>query len=259
MDVERTKAQTMASWRDWMRPSGKAGRQGKVRPARLVLPAVGLAATGLAMLLAFHVGQDLARSFAGDDEPADVAYAAPPAPAPSAPNTPPPPPANSPFVVKSVLRIDGPIRFGQFYWDESKGEPGPLVITVDLQARVLSVFRNGHEIGATAILKGYGDKPTPTGVFPITQKDADHVSSIYDAPMPYMLRLTDDGVSIHGSKVEKGYATNGCVGVPDAFAARLFKVASLGDKVIITDGRKLDVGGSIDPEAPKPRAGQPAS
>jgi hypothetical protein len=35
--------------------------------------------------------------------------------------------------------------------------------------------------------------------------------------------------------------------VPDEFAKRLFKVVSLGDKVIITDGRKLDVGGSLNP------------
>jgi hypothetical protein len=31
---------------------------------------------------------------------------------------------DGPFVVRSILPIDGPIRFGQFYWDESKGEPG---------------------------------------------------------------------------------------------------------------------------------------
>ena len=147
--------------------------------------------------------------------------------------------------MKSILPIPGPIRFGQYYWDESKGEPGPLVVTVDLTARVLSVFENGHEIGATAILKGYGDKPTPVGVFPITQKDATHVSNIFDAPMPWMLRLTNDGVSIHGSKVERGYATNGCVGVPDEFAKRLFKLAKLGDKVIITDGKQMKLGDPI--------------
>jgi hypothetical protein len=71
------------------------------------------------------------------------------------------------------------------------------------------------------------------------------VSNIYDAPMPWMLRLTNDGVSIHGSKVERGYATNGCVGVPDAFAKRLFKVAKVGDKVIITDGKRLGLGDPI--------------
>lgn len=149
-------------------------------------------------------------------------------------------------MVKSILPINEPIKFGKFYWDETRAPAtGPLVVTVDLTARVISVFRNGHEIGAAAILKGYGSKPTPTGVFPITEKDADHVSNIYDAPMPHMLRLTNDGVSIHGSKVEKGYATNGCVGVPDEFAANLFKLAKLGDKVIITDGKKMTVGDPI--------------
>ena len=39
--------------------------------------------------------------------------------------------------------------------------------------------------------------PTPTGVFPITEKKRHHVSNLYDAPMPYMLRLTDDGIAIH--------------------------------------------------------------
>lgn len=208
----------------------------------------GFVAMSLASMLAFHVGQDAAQVFfPHKDEAAKPAPAKPAAtaPQPAANAAASQPPADDPFVVKSILKIDEPIKFGQFFWDESKGEPGPLVVTVDLAARTLSVFRNGHEIGATAILKGYGDKPTPVGVFPITEKDADHVSNIYDAPMPYMLRLTNDGVSIHGSKVEKGYATNGCIGVPDAFAKRLFEQAKLGDKVIITDGKRIGVGDPI--------------
>lgn len=210
---------------------------------------LGFVATSLASLLAFHAGQDIAEVAFGNG----VAEAAPmAAPAPkiaAAPALAAPPvvgPVDGPFVVKSILPINEPIKFGKFYWDETRAPAtGPLVVTVDLEARVISVFRDGHEIGAAAILKGYGDKPTPTGVFPITEKDADHVSNIYDAPMPHMMRLTNDGVSIHGSKVEKGYATNGCVGVPDEFASNLFKLAKLGDKVIITDGKKLSVGQPI--------------
>lgn len=216
----------------------------------------GFIAMSLASLLAFHVGQDAAQVLFGKGDaiaapaettaaPASVAtLQTAVAQAPVAQTT------EAAFVVKSILKIDAPIKFGQYFWDESKGQPGPLVITVDLKARVLSVFRNGHEIGATAILKGYGEKPTPVGVFPITQKDADHVSNLYDAPMPFMLRLTNDGVSIHSSKVEKGYATNGCIGVPDAFARKLFGQASLGDKVIITDGRRMGVGDPIMSDAP---------
>lgn len=150
------------------------------------------------------------------------------------------------FVVKRILPIDGAIKYGEWHWDE-QGAPtsGTTVVTVDLKANVLSVFRDGYEIGATAILTGYGDKPTPVGVFPITEKDRDHVSSLYEAPMPYMLRLTNDGVSIHATKVENGYVTHGCIGVPEAFAAKLFAAARLGDRVIVTDGAKMGMGDAI--------------
>lgn len=223
--------------------------------SRWISAPLGMIAMGLASLLAFNVGKDVAQvAFGGSQAEAHVASA--PAPKPLAKPialTPASVPANSPFVVKSILKIDEPIKFGQYFWDESAAATGPIVVTVDLAARTISVFRDGHEIGAAAILKGYGEKPTPTGVFPISQKDADHVSNIYDAPMPYMLRLTNDGVSIHGSKVERGYATNGCIGVPDAFAKRLFGVASLGDKVIVTDGKRLGVGQPIiENHAPAP-------
>jgi lipoprotein-anchoring transpeptidase ErfK/SrfK len=62
----------------------------------------------------------------------------------------------------------------------------------------------------------------------------DHYSSTYDrAPMPYTLRLTNDGVSIHGNNVLQGYASHGCVGVPNGFARRLFDQARVGDEVFI--------------------------
>lgn len=213
---------------------------------RWVRMPLGFLATSLASLLAFHAGKDIAEVAFGNGtaEAAPMMVAVPKAVTPTQALV--AKPADSPFVVRSILPIHEPIKFGKFYWDETRAPAtGPLVVTVDLTARVISVFRDGHEIGAAAILKGHGAKPTPTGIFPITEKDADHVSNIYDAPMPHMLRLTNDGVSIHGSKVEKGYATNGCVGVPDEFASNLFKLARLGDKVIITDGKKMSLGDPI--------------
>lgn len=143
--------------------------------------------------------------------------------------------------VKRVLPIEGPFRHGAYVWDES-GAPatGRMIVTVDLKAQTLSVFRAGYEIGAAVILYGADDKPSPLGAFPITEKDADHVSNLYDAPMPYMLRLTNDGVAIHGSDVKWGSATHGCIGVPTPFAKKLFGVVKLGDLVVITNGRMLD-------------------
>jgi hypothetical protein len=147
--------------------------------------------------------------------------------------------------VKRVLKIDGPFRHGEYVWDDEGVPPGPVVITIDLKAQTLSVFRDGYEIGAAVILYGATDKPSPIGSFPVLEKDADHLSNLYDnAPMPYALRLTQDGVFIHGSDVVWGNATHGCIGVPIAFAKKLFDVAKLGDPVIITDGQMLDVSGA---------------
>jgi len=147
------------------------------------------------------------------------------------------------YTIKHILPISGAMHMGEYHWDES-GAPrtGRVIITVDLAAQVLSIFRDGYEIGTAAVLYGADAKPTPTGVYPITQKDATHVSNIYDAPMPYMLRLTDDGISIHASEVRDGDMTHGCIGVPAAFAKKLFDAVRLGDTVIVTRGEKLAVG-----------------
>jgi hypothetical protein len=43
---------------------------------------------------------------------------------------------------------------------------------------------------------------TPTGVFPILQKKKHHRSTLYDdAPMPFMQRLTWDGIALHAGRV----------------------------------------------------------
>lgn len=161
-----------------------------------------------------------------------------------------PPPSPAPgvdqaFVIKRILPIKGAIKYGEWHWDEAGVPAGPVVITVDLDARVISVFRNGYEIGTAAVLLGTEDKPTPLGVFPITQKDRNHVSNLYDAPMPYMMRLTNDGITLHGSKVEWGYASHGCVGMPETFAGKVFGVAKVGDRVFITRGKTVGMGDAL--------------
>ena len=154
---------------------------------------------------------------------------------------------DDPFVIKRVLPIEGPIRYGEWHWDDAGIPDGPLVVTVDLQARVISVFRDGYEIGAAAALLGTPEHQTPAGTFPILSKERHNVSEKYNnAPMPWTLRLTWDGVAVHGgSTVELGYASHGCIGVPDEFASRLFDIAEVGDVVTITDGVITGVGGSL--------------
>lgn len=141
--------------------------------------------------------------------------------------------------IKSVLDVRAPMTYGDYRWDEKSVPAGPVWVRVDLRSQLISVFRAGHEIGTAVILYGADGVPTPTGRFPVLAKLKDHTSATYDnAPMPYTLRLRADGVSIHGSNVRWGFATHGCVGVPTAFAAKLFDAVSTGDEVLITTGAK---------------------
>ena len=135
--------------------------------------------------------------------------------------------------VKSLLAVDKPLQFGDFVWNDTAVPAGTTWIRIDLGTQLISVFRDGHEIGTSVIVYGGDNKQTPGGKFHILAKDKDHRSSLYDAAMPYTLQLTGDGVSIHGSVVRWGAATHGCIGVPLEFARRLFDEAKVGDEVII--------------------------
>ena len=135
--------------------------------------------------------------------------------------------------VRSILNIQSAMKFGDFVWDDKGIPDGPLWVRADLDRQIISVFRNGHEIGTAVILYGADSKPTPAGVFPVLEKSADYHSRTYDAPMPFTLRLTADGVAIHGSDVRERFATHGCIGVPLEFARRLFEQTRVGDDVFI--------------------------
>jgi lipoprotein-anchoring transpeptidase ErfK/SrfK len=146
---------------------------------------------------------------------------------------------SSQFAVDHYIELDRPLDFGEHFWDESfaraNGARGSAQIVVDLAAEQLYVYRAGIEIARTRITRGWEEYDTPTGIFPILEKDVNHVSSTYNnAPMPYNLRLTWKGVAIHGAEVDSLSATHGCIGVPLEFARKLFANVRKGDKVLVT-------------------------
>ncbi len=135
--------------------------------------------------------------------------------------------------VASILNVRKRMKYGEFVWNDAGVRDGTLWVRIDLERQIISAFRAGNEIGTAVILYGADEKPTPTGELFIREKLKDHRSNTYDAPMPYTMRLTDDGVAIHGSNVRWGAATHGCIGVPLGFAAKLFEQIKVGDPVMI--------------------------
>jgi len=217
-------------------------RKGGIRKDWALLGAafVSLVAAGAAMIMAEPPSRPepavkTAKVAMADSQPAAAVPVSTPASAP----------VDQDFVIKRILPISGPIKYGEWHWDDKDVAAGPIVVTVDLEARVISVFKGGYEIGAAAVLLGSNEKPTPLGVFPITQKKVHHVSNLYDAEMPYMQRLTDDGITLHASNVERGYASHGCIGMPKPFAAKLFAATKVGDRVFITRGKQVGIGDTI--------------
>ena len=147
--------------------------------------------------------------------------------------------------IKSLLAIDKQLEHGGYRWNDAGVPDGPTWIRIDLDSQILSVFRAGHEIGTAVVLYGAQSKETPPGVYPILAKAKEHRSSIYDADMPFTLRLTNDGISIHGSNVRWGAATHGCIGVPLPFAEKLFDAVAKNDEVVVLRRPTTQAAGAI--------------
>lgn len=133
-----------------------------------------------------------------------------------------------------LARMADQLQPGQWVWAPQIAPAGPLLVYVDLSRQRASVYRNGVRIAVSTVSSGREGYETPTGVFTILQKDADHRSNKYNsAPMPYQQRLTWDGVALHAGGLPGYPESHGCVHLPMGFARALFGVTRLGATVVV--------------------------
>jgi lipoprotein-anchoring transpeptidase ErfK/SrfK len=125
---------------------------------------------------------------------------------------------------------------GQYVWNSESAASGEIEIVVSLPLQRVYVYRAGTLIGVSTASTGRAGYDTPVGTFPILQKNRDHRSNLYNnAPMPFMQRLTWDGIALHGGEIPGYPASHGCIRLPDGFARRLFAMTELGAQVHVTD------------------------
>src|SRR3546814_12196366 len=121
---------------------------------------------------------------------------------------------------------------------EAKGE---LVVVADLKTQMVHVYRGGEEIGVATISTGRKGFETPTGVFRILEKNVDHYSDLYElAPMPFMQRLTWDGIALHAAPVPGRPVSHGCIRIPEEIGQILYH------------GTNTDAGGIVCLDWPGP-------
>jgi hypothetical protein len=126
------------------------------------------------------------------------------------------------------------LKPGQWVWAPQIARSGPMTVYVDLSRQVATVYRDGVRIAVSTVSTGKPGHETPTGVFTILQKDADHHSSKYNnAPMKFQERLTWDGVALHAGGLPGYPESHGCIHLPLQFAKLLFNETSMGGTVIV--------------------------
>jgi len=140
----------------------------------------------------------------------------------------------------SVMTAVKKLKPGEYLWAPQLAPSGPMLLVVNRETQRLVVYRNGLPIGISTVSTGKPGHRTPTGVFTILQKQVEHYSSLYDsAPMPFMERLTWDGVALHGGTLPGYAASHGCIRLPKAFAEKLYGETRLGMTVVVTDKPEL--------------------
>ena len=134
---------------------------------------------------------------------------------------------------------DGPIESlkpGDYLWAPDIAPSGPVTVIISLKTQRAYTYRNGVPIGVSTVSTGKRGHATPTGIFMILQKQIEHRSNLYsDAPMPFMQRLTWDGIAMHAGHLPGYPASHGCVRLPRDFAEKLYAITKVGLTVVITD------------------------
>ena len=108
---------------------------------------------------------------------------------------------------------------------------------VDKSSSTVRWVADGKVLRTMAVRFGSSYTPTREGLFQVNSKSRDHVSSLYDTPMPFAMFFSG-GQAVHYSPdfAARGYAgaSHGCVNVRDqAGIAWLYDQVAIGDKVVI--------------------------
>lgn len=111
----------------------------------------------------------------------------------------------------------------------------PIMAIVSIKSQQVTFYDAEGWILRAPVSTGVKGRETPAGVFAIVEKDKDHHSTMYDdAWMPNMLRITWNGLALHGGPLPGYAASHGCIRMPYGFAEKLFDKTRIGMRVIIS-------------------------
>jgi len=162
-----------------------------------------------------------------------------------------------------LIKKQEPPRIAQRVLDRATPDNVSVRISLGAQRVYLLV---GDEVAVDSpISSGKRAGMTPKGSYKISEKDADHRSSIYGdfvssrsgkvvragvstkidsapsgtvyrgAPMNWFMRLTNDGVGMHTGHLPGYPASHGCIRLPEEIAKLIYSKVKLGTPVTVGD------------------------
>jgi hypothetical protein len=126
------------------------------------------------------------------------------------------------------------LKPGQYLWRDVPDSAGPERVVIGLSEQLAFLYRGDTLMAVATISTGRDGRPTPTGIFNVLEKQPFYRSKKFDnAPMPFMQRIDQYGIALHGG-FNPGYpASHGCIRLPVAFAKKLYSVTNVGTPVYI--------------------------
>ncbi|MBD3789869.1 MAG: L,D-transpeptidase family protein [Campylobacterales bacterium] len=117
-------------------------------------------------------------------------------------------------------------------------------IIIDLSSQHAYALEDGNIVFDGRISSGKKGLETPNGSFRILEKQRDYVSNLWPKPnggakMPYMMRLSNDGIAMHLGYVPHWPDSHGCIRLQNGFAQKMYTWAQIGTPVVI-DGDAAD-------------------
>ena len=111
--------------------------------------------------------------------------------------------------------------------------PDQLRVEISLAKQNATVIKDGVTIFTTQVSTGRQGFSTPVGHYVVTDKDRDHISTIYKVAMPYFMRLNCRDFGMHAGVVPRYPASHGCIRLPGDAAKKLFAEIPVGTVVMI--------------------------
>ncbi|HEY8591747.1 MAG TPA: L,D-transpeptidase family protein [Sphingomicrobium sp.] len=143
---------------------------------------------------------------------------------------------NAPKAHKDMVATFGRagLKPNEFVWAAKVPAEGEPRVVVDRLTQMTYAYRGDVLVGAASVSTASKGRITPLGEWKVLDKRKFHRSRKYNnAPMPFMQRIDDYGIALHGGP-NPGYpASHGCIRLPMKFAEKLFGLTKVGSKVIV--------------------------